>query len=228
MTAVLERSGVVAGASSAVGVLKAKALWTAVSDALNFAAAASALVPALESVRIESDGEQLVAVATDRFTLGVSRVECSGGPFAVTLSAEDAKTLVRMARTAKGQQEWREVSVSVSELSAEFRFTGGESMAVRGRDEEFPRWRQLIPGDDKAMGAGIGVGTGFDPVLLAKFGKVRAEERGRRMVLLPTMPQPGRPGPAVVQIGPDFIGVIMPVRAPGGEEIYDPPAWLYR
>jgi hypothetical protein len=32
----------------------------------------------------------------------------------------------------------------------------------------------------------------------------------------------------VVQIGPDFIGVIMPVRAPGGTEIYDPPAWLYR
>lgn len=227
MTAVLERSGVAVGDAS-VGVLKAKALWTAVSDALNFAASPAALVPILESVRIESDGTSLVAVATDRFTLGVSRVDCSGGPFAVTVSAEDARNLVRMARTGKSAQGWREVTVSASDRGAEFRFSSGESMAVRGRAEEFPRWRQLIPGDDKAMGAGVGVGVGFDPVLLAKFGKVRAEERGRRMVLLPTMPHPGRPGPAVVQIGPDFISVIMPVRAPGGTEIYDPPAWLYR
>lgn len=227
MTAVLERSGVVGGAA-AVGVLKAKALWTAVGDALNFAASPAALVPILESVRIESDGTSLVAVATDRFTLGVSRVDCEGEPFAVTVSAEDARNLVRMARTSKSAQGWREVTVSVADRGAEFRFSSGESLAVVGRDEEFPRWRQLIPGDDKAMGAGVGVGVGFDPVLLAKFGKVRAEERGRRMVLLPTMPQPGRPGPAVVQIGPDFIGVIMPVRAPGGTEIYDPPAWLYR
>lgn len=223
MTEAPQRSGVPAGDAAVVAL--AKALWTAVSDALNFVASPAARMPILESVRIESDGTSLVAVATDRLTLGASRVDCSGEPFAVTVSAKDARDLARMARTGNSAQAWREVTVSASHQGAEFRFSSGESMAVRGR-EEFPRWRPLIPRDDKAMGA-VGVGVGFDPVLLAKFGKVRAEEPlGRRMVLLPTMPHPGRPGPTVVQIGPDFIGLIMPVRIGGTEIIYDPPAWL--
>ncbi|WP_244918342.1 hypothetical protein [Mycobacterium xenopi] len=89
------------GAWSSPNVLKANVLYTAVSDALNFAAAATEMVTAIAAVRIEASETQLVAVATNRFVLGVSRVDYQGAPFAVTIAVDDAKTLARMAKTAK-------------------------------------------------------------------------------------------------------------------------------
>ena len=46
------------------------------------------------------------------------------------------------------------------------------------------------------------------------------------MVVFPSLSAPGRPGPSVIRIGDDFMGVLMPVRASGGEERYQRPCWL--
>jgi hypothetical protein len=53
-------------------------------------------------------------------------------------------------------------------------------MTVRGLDVEFPQWRHLIPSDEQGMGPVLGIG--YNPGLVAKFGKVRADE-GARMVV---------------------------------------------
>ncbi|WP_244918343.1 hypothetical protein [Mycobacterium xenopi] len=91
--------------------------------------------------------------------------------------------------------------------------------------EQFPpSWRDLIPADEARMGAVVG--TGYDPALMAKFAKVRPDERNQRMVVYPTSCAPGRPGPTVIRIGEDFIGVLMPLRGPDGDEHYQRPAWL--
>jgi hypothetical protein len=66
MTAVLEPVAADAVVEPQLNTMTAKALCTAVSDALLFTVPASAKSPMPEAVRLEFGGGQLVAVATDR------------------------------------------------------------------------------------------------------------------------------------------------------------------
>lgn len=229
MTAILDRrdsSDTPAGtgpadvAASPVGRLKAAALFTAVSDALNFVAAEPSVVAVLAGVRLEAFDGQLVAVATDRFVLGVSRVHYSGAAFSVTVSTQDARALARMAKTLK-RDGWREATVEVDATAVSFRFSTGESMTVPGMDGDYPDWRHLIPPTDQRMGAVIGVA--YDPVFLAKFAKVRTDERLRNMVVFPAMTD-ARLNATVVQVGEDFIGAVRPAHK--DEQRYERPGWL--
>lgn len=235
MTVVLDRPQVSEGldrgdeSASVTGVLKAKALHTAVADALLFAAPPSMMLPQLEAVRLEFTDGQLVAAATDRFALGVSRVDYHGPAATLCVAGSDAKALVKMARTLKRDEKSREVTVERLDGGAQvmFRFSTGESMTVRGLDVEFPKWRHLIAVDDSRMGEVVGMG--YSPTLVARFGKVRPDEHGpgARMVMFPTVQQSGRPGPTVVRVGEDFIGLLMPIRPEGGHLWgYQRPGWL--
>jgi len=151
MTAVLE-TPVAAHADdrvpAAANTMKAKALFTALSDALLFAAPPAMRLPFLEAVRLECGGGQLVAVATDRFVLGASRAEYSGAPFMVVVAGSDAKALVKMAKTVKRDETSREVTIEVADAGAEmtFRFSTGESMIVRGLGRDVPEVAPADPG----------------------------------------------------------------------------------
>lgn len=230
MTSVVDKPVVVEAAVPAEpNVLKAKALHTALSDALLFASPASAKLPFLEVVRLEFGGGRLVASATDRFTLGVSRVEYTGATFDMMVSSTDVKTLIKFAKTAKRDEGWREVTVEVVEGDSlpqvTFRFSTGESVTVRGQDYTPVKWRQLVPADSARMG-GI-VGMGYTPALLAKFTKVRAGEAGAQMMVFPSMTSAGRPGPTAIRVGEDFMGLLMPVgRAAGEVWEYQRPGWI--
>lgn len=235
MTAVLETpiaaveetsiEGVVA---PVVNMLKAKALYTAVSDALLFAAPTSAKLPFLEAVRLEFGAGQLVAVATDRFVLGASRVEYSGEAFTMMVAGSDAKALVKMAKTGKRDEGAREVTIEVVDAGAQvtFRFSTGEAITVRGLDVQFPKWRHLLPSDDSRMG-GI-VGMGYTGPYLGRFTRARADEQasGAHMVVFPSVTSGGKPGPTAISIGEDFFGLLMPVRPPGDEWAFQRPGWL--
>jgi hypothetical protein len=197
------------------------------SDAVLFTSPASARLPFLEVIRLEFGGGQLVASATDRFVLGVSRVEYTGAAFDMMLSSSDAKTLIRFAKTAKRDEAVREVTIEVAGVDAlpqaTFRFSTGESMTVRGQDYTPVKWRQLMPADSARMG-GI-VGMGYTPALLAKFTKVRVDEAGAgaKMVVCPSVTSDGRPGPTAIRIGENFVGLLMPVRPLSGEDwTYEP------
>ena len=208
-----------------VNTLKAKALYTALSDAILFTAAKASGLPMLEAIRLEFGGGQLIAVATERFFVGASRVEYSGAAFDMLLEAADAKTLIKMAKTAKRDEGWREVTVEVADTDTRpevtFRFNSGESVTVRGSDLDFTKWRHLIPADNSLMG-GI-VGMGYDPARLAQFAKVRPDEPGRQIALFPSVTDRGTPGPCAIRVGVNFMGALMPLRpAEGGEE------WTYR
>lgn len=201
MTAVLDNPADVGEASvegaaiPVVNTLKAKALFTAVFDALLFAAPASAKQPFLEAVRLEFGADQLVAVATDRFVLGASRVEYSGETFTVMVAGPDAKALMMMAKTVKRDEATREVTVEVADAGAQvtFRFSTGEAMTVRGLDVQFPKWRQLLPADASRMG-GI-VGMGYTPAYVKRFTQARADEQasGAQMVVFPSVTSAASP-----------------------------------
>lgn len=198
-------------------------LHHAISDSLNFAAPVSDNVPPVAVVHLEVTAEQLIAVATNRFVLGVTTVEYSGHAFNLTIGIEDAKVLARMAKTAKRDERLREVVIEIAERQATFRFTTGEAMTLRDTDTDFPKWRQLIPADDRHMG--LAKGYGYDPNQLIRFGKVHRKGNGR-MVMYGTLKE-DRPGLTVVHIGEHFVGAIMPARHPNdSEETYSVPPWL--
>jgi hypothetical protein len=93
----------------------AKALHMVVADALNFAAPASLNIPAIATVRIEATDGRFVSIATDRYVLGVSRVDYTGEAFSLTVDVDDAKNLARIAKTVKRagrRAPWRSTSTT--------------------------------------------------------------------------------------------------------------------
>ena len=90
--------------------MKAADLHRVIAEAKNFAGR-DATLPMLQNVRIEATETQLVAVATDRFLLGVSRADYAGEAFTVSVEGQQVDALLRMAKTAKRDEDWREVTI---------------------------------------------------------------------------------------------------------------------
>ncbi|TEA09183.1 hypothetical protein [Mycobacteroides salmoniphilum] len=204
--------------------LKAKALFTAISDALVFSAPATMMLPVLNAVKIEAVEGHLVAVATDRFVLGASRVEYRGEPFEALIHGDDARRLVKIAKTAKKDE--REVTIDVEKptqgpVTLTFRFTSGEALTLTGLDLQFVKWRQMIVADEQLMGTVVG--TRYASPYMARFAKVRPDER-RLMDVYPTQVENGQPGRTAIRIGEDFCGLIMPVRSEG--QRYELSTWV--
>ncbi len=207
--------------------LKAHDLHTVMQDALAFAST-DATLPVLNGIRIETVQRgaivDVIAVATDRFTLGVSRADGSGDILPeFNLTASDAKNVVRIAKTVARMQSYRTVDVETDDYTQNvvFTFSSGESVTVRKSDHKFPHWRQLFPSDDAGMADDVS-GIGYTPEYLAKFGKVAASKRNP-MRFFPRAMKPG-----VVMIGDDFMGIIMPVKIPGDTNrgTYSKPVWF--
>jgi len=183
-------------------------------------------MPMLGTVRIEATETHIIAVATDRFTLGVARADYAGEAFIATLDRSHVDTLIKMAKTVKRDESWREVTVDIVDAVhtyeptvIEFRFTTGESLSVRTSDHDFPKFRQLIPSATLLETENVTPVklASFDASKLAQFTKVPGHERMALWIR--------DSKPTVVRIGDDFIGLIMPVRQPEGT-VWTTPEWL--
>jgi hypothetical protein len=202
--------------------MKAVDLHRVVTEAKNFAGR-DATLPSLQNVRLEATETQLVAVATDRFLLGVSRADYAGEAFTVGIEAPQVDALARMAKTPNRDALWREVTIERREDDShsvvEFRFNSGEAITVTPSAHEFPKYQQLIPTTTLLETETVDESpvVGFNAANLARFAKIdgshamRVYTRGSK--------------PTVVLIGANFIGLIMPVRIPDGPA-YQRPAWL--
>ena len=201
--------------------MKAADLHRVIAEAKNFAGR-DATLPMLQNVRIEATETQLVAVATDRFLLGVSRADYAGEAFTVNVEGQQVDALLRIAKTARRDEQWREVTLERrddgSRTMVEFRFNSGESITVTPSDREFPKFRQLLPATQTLETETLTMdGFGFNAANLAKFAKIdgshamRVYTRGSK--------------PTVVLIGDDFVGLIMPVRIDEDRRTYQRPAW---
>ncbi len=210
--------------------MKANHLHRILTEAKLFAGH-DATLPMLACVRLEATETQLTAIATDRFLLGVSRADYTGEAFDVLIDGSDVDVLARMAKTAKRDEAWREVTVertdtvpegcTVTSVTFVFAFNTGETLTVKPSEQDFPKYRQLIPSTDDLETETLGLGTefGFDAGKLARFAKVA----GSHVMQL----YPRGPRPAVVLIGDDFLGLIMPVRLSEDHRTgYRRPAWI--
>jgi hypothetical protein len=203
--------------------MKAADLHRVITEAKNFAGRDAAL-PTLQNVLIEATETQLVAVATDRFLLGASRADYAGEAFTISIEAQQVDALLRMAKTASRDTQWREVTVERRDDNShnlvDFRFNSGEAITVTPSVHEFPKYQQLIPTTTllETETRHESPVIGFNAANLAKFAKIDGAHAMRVY--------PRGDKPTVVLIGEDFAGLIMPVRIAEDHRAYQRPAWM--
>lgn len=196
-------------------IVKAADLHRILSDVKPFTSK-DATIPALCTVQIETRDGSIVAVATDRFTLGISRADYSGEDFSVVIPVTAIDNILRIAKTLRRDEQCRTVNIEADGGNINFTFATGESLSIKCSTEQFPKWRQLIPvggWDNEAEGDAM---VGYNTAYLARFSKVS----GVGMKLFSR----GRSKPSIVTIGTDFVGLIMPWRTEDGAFVK--PTWI--
>lgn len=235
-----------------MGTMKAADLHRIVTEAALFTGNDSTL-PMLTAVKIEINGKKIVAVATDRFTLGVSKAEYTGTKnnageadseiaeeWSFMLYPDEYKQLLQAAKTAKAQTQWREVAIKRADNGfVVFEFSVGAEIRLREADVEFPKYRQLFPSvDDFALSEPVNV-QAVDAKHFAKFAKVDDGGNGKstrvKWVSIRAVEKRGTTDqrevqkPSICTIGENFVGLIMPIRLPdedNGRYKLEYPDWL--
>ena len=186
-------------------------LYRIVSDAILFASKDTTR-PFLCVARLEVTSAGLIAVATDRFSLGIARADYDGEAFTASFSRGDLVNLLKVAKTAKRDESWRRVELEIerdqrdeSVKAITFTFTDGGAMTLRAQDYEFPKYRQLFPSAQQVDDASGLVHVGVNPALFARFDKVSGSAAAHVAFTAGNRP-------IVVRKGPDFLGLLMPTR----------------
>ena len=183
-----------------------------VSDAILFASKDTTM-PSLCLARLEVTSAGLIAVATDRFSLGIARADYTGEAFTASFSRGDLVNLLKVAKTAKRDESWRRVELEIQRdqqfestvKAVTFTFTDGGAMTLRAQDYSFPKYRQLFPSAQQVDDASGLVHVGVDPALFARFDKVSGSAAAHVAFTAGNRP-------IVVRKGPDFLGLLMPTR----------------
>jgi hypothetical protein len=182
-------------------------------------ASRDASLPMINAVRLESSAEHLVAIATDRFTLGVSManyVDGEGATFGATLRLPQAQILAKVAESTKAS--FTEVAITATDTTVTFTFASGESVTLPSvGGMEFPAWRKLMVDREFTPTDALGL----DPKLVARFARVKDAARQHMLVKFC-----GPSKPAVISIGSQFFGLVMPVRIDADAAKTPLPEWL--
>lgn len=186
-------------------------------------------LPLMHGVYFEARGAFLYAVATDRYTLAVTRRRLEQGParpWSVLIGAQELKSLRAFARLNRRTPLM---------LERERDVWGGESLTVRagGLRLEVPAvdgplsefwqrgtWRTLLA-DHIGQAPDMRREIRVNPTMLARWGRARGVERNEPLTVWCSGPRK----PLVVACGADFIGLQMPItsddQAPGRSEVVD-------
>jgi len=200
-------------------------------------------VQVYRSIHLETKGNNMIAVATDGYTMSVSRArvrfkkDADGGPalgdLSFELDYEEAQALIRVARTKKTHTGNRTVTISrIRMTDVRFQFLGPDGETVKTvRPVEwdqysngYPDWRRLIPESKDGVARAV---TGFDPDKLARFAHV--EHVGVMQLVSHCDTNASTQKPWTVKIGENFIGLIMPVKIGGdySADRWEAPDWLW-
>ena len=175
-------------------------------------------LPSLEGVRLEADPatKTLYCIATDRYTLGVARVDASAGEAASTvIDRDDVREMLRRLR-AKGECEL--AVYDDGEVCLDWRARWQKSS-----DLEFPDWRGLLTSALRRKPIVPASYHAMDPGYLARFAP--ASRDSVPLVFMPVAwSDGGHPAPATVVVGDSFTGLAAGTR----DGTLDAPAALRR
>ena len=182
-------------------------------------------LPVLNAVRLELDGDRLLAVASDRYSLAICRASLkqwdeNAKPVKGTtahIRVADVKRLLAFLRPQRKMvATWK---LTASQLTVSF--AGGSSISVPTSDgENFPQWRALVgPLFDREPEPGARMG--FTPRVVEHFHQSAKAVGGLHETWQFISPLK----PVIVRIGDDFLGLLMPCRLPDDAPALDPAAF---
>jgi DNA polymerase-3 subunit beta len=168
-------------------------------------------LPTLMAVRLEWDSTELRVVSTDRYRIALGVVsefgfwsDVTGDGFAM-IPRKDAAELVKVLPKKANTER-----VSVTVLGDSVMIGNGTwSRTLRMLDGEFPKYRSLIPDEDKFTAVDS---ICFNPVFMADAAKIPYD---RNVPIRWTFTGPTRPALgkyARTMTGIDWVYLLMPVR----------------
>ena len=199
---------------STVLQIKASQFKRLVEPVLPFADKGDTL-PILEAVMFRSHGGRLYAHATDRYRLGVQRVEAEvADGLTFLLASKSIRAILNLYRGTKLHDPDLVLTVTADSL----RVAGAGSLGFSS--DSYTTW-PLTPGDYPTVGTLItqaatraleGVApTSVNAAFLGDFKMAAVHAEGIEPVRMWTSPNK----PNLIRVGDDFIGVLMPVRYTG-------------
>lgn len=186
--------------------MKASEFRDLVSPVMPLADQGWSALPILNAVLIEGHGPYLTATATDRYRLGVQRHRLTAPGFHAIVDLRSLRAVLSIFKATRKANP--ELSITAGEGKLTVESTGLDIGGITGSlswslvNGEYPKVMSVIRDANEATETGT---LTLNPSLLADFKA--AQRSGDAMVLR------GAPGKAVfVQIGPNFVGAIMPMR----------------
>lgn len=178
-------------------------------------------LPMLSCVRLETSGNELLAISTDRFRMGVARIGfvaeagVDTSKFVALLPVEDVKRTVASLKIPAKERDIVVVTLTLSDGKLAWTRdddTWSGVMRDESADLQFPKWRGLMapPANRPALAEQNTEYVGFmcTAPYLADFGKA-VWGRDQTIIIEPSE-KPGRP--IMVRVGEHFLGLLMPVR----------------
>lgn len=183
-------------------------------------ASSSPDIPVINAVHVEARGGELVAVATDRFTLGASKTELDEpGEFLAALSLRQVKTITQLA--GSGKQCFSTVAIDADDKQVRVAFSSGETLTLPAEVERgaHTAWLKLL---ESAPDCDPSKAMDINPQLVAKFARLQGSRASRmRMHFF------GHAKPIRVSVGDSFVGLVMPIRMPDEVSMdWSAPEWL--
>jgi DNA polymerase III sliding clamp (beta) subunit (PCNA family) len=177
------------------------------------AAGKDSSLPTLTAVRLEWDTTELRVASTDRYRLVVGIVgpefmsDVTGDGVAM-IPRKDAAELVKMLPKKTNAER-----VSITVLGDSVMVGNGSwSRTVRMIDGDFPRYRSLIPGEDKHAAT---VSICFNPVFMADAAKIPYDRNVPIRWMFTGDNRPALGKYAQTDTGIDWMYLLMPVRLTG-------------
>lgn len=179
-------------------------------------------LPLLWSVKIEAHGPHLVAMATDRYRIGVKRIVPEITPDPKFAALVPASVLARIRSTFKHTRRSNpslrlEVTGDVLRVSGAEEFEGlfdaSFSFRLPNPVADYPDIQKLLVKALSAEPPAEPTAGSFNPHFLADFAAASAGAQTMRL-------SPSGPAdkPWIVRVGDDFLGLIVPIRHEVGED----------
>ena len=171
-------------------------------------------LPVLECVLLRGHGDQITATATDRYRIGISRVDVQAPDgFRALVRAVDLKAILKTFRPTRNTSptltlDFDDGYVSVSSTGSMIDFAGA-TIRYRLDDGEFPKADSIVASDGDTVD--IPAGTAFNPKFLGGFDAARRSPADPLVIRAIGHPMATR---MQLSIGDYFVGALMSMRAP--------------
>jgi DNA polymerase III sliding clamp (beta) subunit (PCNA family) len=194
-------------------------------------AGTDATLPMLTGIKFETKDGALELAATDRYTLGIARIEHDAkselapfGEFSALISVKEIARVLTIFKPARynglpfGLRITIEDGRAVFEMTASWSDLAGSKLSVKLIDSKFPPVDTLIKPLVKDLAAATDqvAFTAFNPNILARFNAIHSVSRGTPVELRQSSPTK----PLLITAHTDdldFVGVAMPMRLPEGD-----------